>query len=83
VSSLTELMARLRAVEAKVDEGRRGITVGRRSLAESKAMLARLDPDHPETVVPPEMARADDQLERTLAQLAHVSEALRTFSAQL
>lgn len=83
MSSLTELMATLRATEAQLDEARRGIASGRRSLSEAKAALAKLDPDHPETVVPPEMSRADDQLERTSALVAHVTDALRTFSAQL
>ncbi|MBK0866397.1 MAG: hypothetical protein IJH84_23385 [Saccharopolyspora sp.] len=83
MSSLTELMAALRATEAKLDEANRGLTAGRRSLAEAKVALAKLDPDHPETVVPAGMSHADDQLERTQAAVAHVVDTLRTYAAGL
>ncbi len=83
MSSLTELMAALRAAEAKLDEANRGLGAGRRSLAEAKAALAKLDPDHPETVVPAGMSHADDQLERTQAAVAHVVDTLRTYAAGL
>ncbi|WP_243790089.1 hypothetical protein [Saccharopolyspora gloriosae] len=83
MSSLTELVAALRDTEAKLDEARQQLTTGRRALSESQAALARLDPDHPETVVPPELRRADDQLERTLSSLSHVVETLRAFAMRL
>ncbi|GAB2657939.1 hypothetical protein GCM10027271_15730 [Saccharopolyspora gloriosae] len=83
MSSLTELVAALRDTEAKLDEARQQLTTGRRALSETQAALTRLDPDHPETVVPPELSRADDQLERTLTTLSHVVETLRAFAMRL
>ncbi|MFR9730931.1 hypothetical protein ACL03H_17030 [Saccharopolyspora sp. MS10] len=83
MSALTELLAAVRATEAKLDEARRQLSTGRRALSETQAALARLDPDNPETVVPPELRRADDQLERTLTQLAQVAESLRAFATRL
>ncbi|MEU6127771.1 hypothetical protein ABZ805_01250 [Saccharopolyspora sp. NPDC047091] len=83
MSSLTELLAAVRATEAKLDEARRQLSTGRRSLSETQAALARLDPDNPETVVPPDLRRADDGLERTLESITHVVEALRAFAMRL
>jgi hypothetical protein len=83
VSALGELIEALRAVEDQLGQARGQLAQGRKSLTEAEAALARLDPDHPETVVPPGLHRADDQIERTLTLVDHVTDTLRAFMTRL
>lgn len=83
MSALSDLLGLLRTVEDNLDQANGQLVRSRRSLSEAEAALAKLDPDHPETVVPPGMQRADDQIERTQTIIEHVTETLREFSARL
>ncbi|WP_263250835.1 hypothetical protein [Saccharopolyspora rosea] len=83
MSALGELIEALRLVEERLDQARGQLAAGRREFDATRAALARLDPEHPENVVPPGFARADDQLERTQELIEHVQELLRTFASRL
>lgn len=83
MSALSDLVGLLRTAEEQLDLARGQLSRSRRSLSEAEAALAKLDPDHPETVVPPGMRRADDQIERTQAVIEHVTDALRDFATRL
>ncbi len=83
MSALHEVLQALHSVEDRLEDARRHLAHGRRSLHEAEAALARLDPDHPQTVVPPGLTRAGDQIEHTLTSVDHVSDALRNFATQL
>lgn len=83
MSALHELIHALRAVNDQLDEARQQLVRGRRCLREAEAALSRLDPDHPETVVPPGFARAGDQIEHTLSTVERVDEVLRDFESRL
>lgn len=83
MSALSELLGLLRTVEDDLDRAQGQLSRSRKSLSEAESALAGLDPEHPETVVPAGMRRADDQLERTQALVEHVSDALREFSTRL
>ena len=83
MSALNDLLLALRAVEDQLRLARGQLTQGRKALAEAHAALARLDPNNPETVVPPGLQRADDQIERTLTVIDHVDDTLRGFATRL
>ncbi len=83
MSALNELLLSLRAVEDHLRLARGHLVRGRETLTEAHAALARLDPDNPETVVPPGLSRADDQIERTLAIIDQVDDTLRGFASRL
>jgi hypothetical protein len=83
VSALGELLQALNLVEERLDQARGQLVRSRTSLTEACAALRLLDPNHPETVVPPGMHRAHDQIERTLALVDHVTDAIHGFAARL
>ncbi len=83
MSALGELRETLRTAEDSLERARGRLAHGRRCLTEAEAALMRIDPDHPETVVPPELRRADDQIERTLNVIEQVVDTLRNYSARL
>ncbi|QUH00010.1 hypothetical protein HUO13_03560 [Saccharopolyspora erythraea] len=81
--SVAELIAALNEVEDRLELAQGQLARGRRSLGEAQDALARLDPEHPETVVPPGLGRADDQIERTQGLVEHTLDALRGFVTRL
>jgi hypothetical protein len=83
VSSVSEVLQALRIVEDHLDQARGQLVRGRTALGEAEAALAHLDPHHPETVVPPGLQRADDQIERVLTLVEHCGDALNTFATRL
>lgn len=83
MSTLDELQAALRAVEEHLEQAQGQLVRGRKSLAEAESALAKLDPEHPETVVPSGLHRADDQIERTLTRIDHVVATLRAYLSSL
>ncbi|GAA2783627.1 hypothetical protein [Saccharopolyspora taberi] len=83
MSALGELVEALRQVEERLDQVRGQLVQSRKSLAEAQSALAGLDPEHPETVVPPGLRRADDQIERTQGLVDHAVDTLRGFVTQL
>ena len=83
MSALGELRETLRTAEESLERAHGGLAHGRRCLAEAEAALARVDPDHPDAVVPPALHRADDQIERTLNLIEQVVDTLRDYSARL
>lgn len=83
MSALGELQQALRTAEENLERAQGGLARGRRSLTEAEAAMARIDPDHPDAVVPPALHRADDQIERTLNLVEQVIDTLRDYSARL
>lgn len=83
MSALEELRAALRQVEERLDDAGGLLVRGRKALAEAEKALADIDPEHPEVLVPQGLRRADDQIERTLTHIEHITEALRGFEGTL
>lgn len=83
MSALEELLQVLRTVEDQIGQAQRHLSQSRRSLNEATTALTRLDPDQPDTVVPPGLYRADDQIERVLASLDRIADTLRDYAARL
>ncbi len=83
MSALQELAQALQGVGEQLEQAHRQLVSARRTLCEAEAALVRIDPDHPEAIVPPALARAGDQFERTLTRVEHTTDTLRGFVAQL
>ena len=81
--SVGELREVLRIVEEHLERSLGQIGVGRTALNEATAALTRIDPNNPETVVPPEAHRADEQLDRARTQVEHTLDTLRDYSARI
>lgn len=83
MSALGEVLQTLQTVEDQLGRAQQHLVRGRRSLQEAEAALTRIDPDHPETVIPPGLPRAGDRIERTLTTVEHISDTLRDFASRL
>ncbi|MEU5849696.1 hypothetical protein [Saccharopolyspora shandongensis] len=83
MSTLDELMQTLRLVEEHLADAGAHLGTSRTALAEAEQALAKLDPEHPETVVPPSLHRADDQIERSQGMIEHVLNTVRDFATRL
>jgi hypothetical protein len=83
VSTLEELIQTLRLVEEHLEEAGVHLVTSRTALAEAEQALVKLDPEHPETVVPPGLHRADNQIERTQGLIEHVLDTVRDFVTRL
>lgn len=83
MSALQEVLQALHTVEDHLRLARGQIMQGHRALGEARVALARLDPNNPDTVVPPGLDRAIEQLERTLSIIEHVDGSLREFASRL
>lgn len=81
--SVGELREVLRIVEEHLQRSLGQIGAGRTALSEATAALARIDPNNPQTVVPPEAHRADEQLDRVREQVEHTLDTLRDYSARI
>ncbi len=83
MSALEELLQTLRTVEDHIGQAQRQLTRSRRSVNEAEAALVRIDPDHPETVVPPGFRRAGDQIEQSINTLDRVADTMRDYATRL
>ncbi|MBB5153765.1 hypothetical protein [Saccharopolyspora phatthalungensis] len=83
MSALDELIQMLRLVEEHLEKAGVHLVTSRTALAEAEQALVKLDPDHPETVVPPGLHRADDQIERTQGMIEHILDTVRDFVTRL
>ncbi|MCI2423148.1 hypothetical protein MOQ72_37590 [Saccharopolyspora sp. K220] len=83
MSALDELIQALQLVAEHLEEAGVHLTTSRAALAEAEQALVKLDPEHPETVVPPGLRRADDQIERTQGMIEHVLNTVRDFATRL
>jgi hypothetical protein len=83
VSTLGELLEALRQVEERLEEARGQVVHGQTALTEARAALSGLDPNHPETTVPPGLYRAHDQIERTRTLIENTLEAVQGFATRL
>ncbi|KAA5836870.1 hypothetical protein ABT337_29070 [Saccharopolyspora hirsuta] len=83
MSALEELAQALGVVEQHLTDAGAHLGTTRTSLGEAEKALVKLDPEHPETVVPPSLHRADDQIERAQDMLNQVLNTLRDFITRL
>ncbi|RKT83676.1 hypothetical protein SAMN05421805_110176 [Saccharopolyspora antimicrobica] len=83
MSALEELAQALDIVEQHLTDAGALLGTTRKSLGEAERALVKLDPEHPETVVPPNLHRADDQVERAQEMIEHILGALHDFTARL
>lgn len=81
--SVGELRETLRSAESHLEQALGQLGAGRTALTEATTALSRLNPDNPETVVPPEARRADDQIERTWTLVEHILDTLRDYSSRI
>jgi len=78
-----ELREVLRVVEEHLERSLGQLGAGRTALSEATAALTRIDPNNPQTVVPPEAHRADEEIERVRAQVEQTLDTLRDYSARI
>ncbi|WP_433871201.1 hypothetical protein [Saccharopolyspora sp. CA-218241] len=83
MSALGDVLEALRLVEERLDEARGQLAGSRELLGQAVTALTRLDPENPESVVPPGYGRADDQIERSQAAIEQIMDTLRDFAARL
>lgn len=83
MSALEELAQALGDVERRLTDAGALLGTSRKSLGEAEQALIKLDPEHPETVVPPNLHRADGQVERAQEMIEHIQDALREFVTRL
>ncbi|MHA6802237.1 hypothetical protein [Salinifilum ghardaiensis] len=83
MNGVGELVRALISVEEQLARVGAELGRGRTALDEAVAALARIDPDHPETAVPPGLHRADDQIERTSQAVERVRETIAAFRSSL
>ncbi|NYH79189.1 hypothetical protein FHR84_002523 [Actinopolyspora biskrensis] len=83
MSALQELQQALQTVSDQLEQTQRHLATSRTALHQAESALRGVDPDNPETVVPPGLHRADDQIGHTLSTVEHVSDAIRQFAAGL
>lgn len=81
--SVGEVREVLRIVEEHLERALGQLGTGRTALSEATAALTRIDPNNPQTVVPPEAHRADEEFERVRAQIEHTLDTLRDYSARI
>lgn len=83
MSALDELLAALQHVDEHLQRAQQHLAVGRTALTEVERALSRLDPEHPESVVPLTLYRADDQVERAQGMVEHTSDTVRDYITRL
>lgn len=83
MSTIEELIQMLRLVEEHLEEAGAHLITSRKALADAEQTLVKLDPEHPETVVPPGLHRSDDQIERTQGMIEQVLDTVRDFVTRL
>lgn len=83
MSSLEELGHLLHSVEQRLQEAGAQLGTCRLRLEEARQALSRLDPEHPETVIPPGLPRSADQIEWVQNTIELVSNTIRDFAGRL
>lgn len=83
MSALDELRAALQLVDEHLRAAQQHLAVGRTALTEVERALTRLDPEHPENVVPPTLHRADEQVERAQGMVEQTSDTVSDYVTQL
>ncbi|MFC7341295.1 hypothetical protein [Saccharopolyspora griseoalba] len=83
MSALDETRAALSSVEQQLEEAGASLGTCRLRLEEARRALTRLDPEHPETVVPPGLPRSDDQVERVQNTIELITNTVRDFATRL
>lgn len=83
VSTLGELAQALNEVEEQLQRALAQMHTGRTALEATASALTRLDPDHPETVVPTGLRHAENQLERTEHGVQRALEMVQSFRTSL
>ena len=83
MSSIAEIREVLAQIQQHLGEAYRLAGVARERVAESVAALTELGRTHPDPLVPPELARADEQLGDGLARIAETSAVLDRYTTLL
>ncbi|RRO15390.1 hypothetical protein EIL87_15090 [Saccharopolyspora rhizosphaerae] len=83
MSSLDELFQALQGIESRLEEAGAHLGTCQGKLDEARQALVRLDPEHPETVLPPGLPRTHDQVERAQRLVDLVRSTLRDFGTRL
>lgn len=83
MSALDELLVALQLVDEHLRRTQQHLAAGRTALTEVEGALTRLDPHHPETVVPPTLHSADGQVERAQDMVEQVSDTVRDYITRL
>ncbi|MFB9904536.1 hypothetical protein [Allokutzneria oryzae] len=81
--SIAELRAAFEVVLQHLGAAGHHARGARERLTETHEVLDDLSRDHQGSLVPPELAKATDMLERVLAALAEGSDAVESFSSAL
>jgi hypothetical protein len=83
VSSLDELQQVLQGIERQLEEAGAHLGTCQGKLDEARQALVRLDPEHPETILPPGLPRTHDQVERAQRLIDLVLNTIRDFATRL
>ena len=83
MSALDETLARLNSAERQLAEAGAHLGTCRLRLEEARQALTRLDPEHPETVLPPGLPRSNDQIERVQHTIELIANTIRDFAGRL
>ena len=83
MASLEEIRTSLAEAREQVRLGYELLRAGQRLLSDAEKLLAELDRLHPESVVPPELRRTDEQTSAALALAASTIELIDGFTGAL
>ncbi|MBE9373989.1 hypothetical protein IQ251_05965 [Saccharopolyspora sp. HNM0983] len=83
MSALDELFEALRVADEHLRRAQQHLGTGRTALTEVEQALRRIDPEHPESVVPPTLHRADDQVEHAQGLVERTSDTVRDYLTRL
>ncbi|MGQ0572798.1 MAG: hypothetical protein ACT4RN_01195 [Pseudonocardia sp.] len=81
--SLGDIRQELAGVAAQIDDAYRHAAAARARIADAVAVLAELDGQHAEPLVPPELRRAGGELDRGLALIVGGATAVAALDARL
>ena len=81
--SLGEIRAALAEVSGRLGNACQGVVAARARIAEAVELLVALDGAHHESVLPPELARADAELEQILRLISGGAESVAAVEARL
>ncbi len=81
--SVAEIRLELAGVTEQLVEAYRHATTARARLADAVAVLTELSGNHPEPLVPPQLRRADGELDRSLSLISGGAAAVADLDARL
>lgn len=81
--SLGEVRQALADVTAQIDEAYRHAATARARLTDAVAVLTEMGTQHSEPLVPPELRRADGELDRSLTLISSGAAAVADLDARL